>query len=138
MPQPLNHTVRATVRGHDVYLVPRADGELVVGATSEERGFDRTVTASAVHDLLRDATTLVPAIGELVVTEACAALRPATRDNAPLVTATEVRGLVIATGHYRSGILQSAITMDAVLALLDNDEPAPEWRALRPVPVGAQ
>ena len=69
MPQPLNHTVRATVRGHDVYLVPRADGELVVGATSEERGFDRTVTASAVHDLLRDATTLVPAIGELVVTE---------------------------------------------------------------------
>ena len=138
MPQPLNHTVRATVRGHDVYLVPRADGELVVGATSEERGFDRTVTASAVHDLLRDATTLVPAIGELVVTEACAALRPATRDNAPLVTATEVRGLVIATGHYRSGILQSAITMDAVLALLDNDEPAPEWRALRPVPVGAE
>ena len=91
-----------------------------------------------MHDLLRDATTLVPAIGELVVTEACAALRPATRDNAPLVTATEVRGLVIATGHYRSGILQSAITMDAVLTLLDNDEPAPEWRALRPVPVGAQ
>lgn len=137
MPTPITHTVRATVRGDDVYLVPRADGEIVVGATSEERGFDRTVTANAVHDLLRDATTLVPAIGELVVTETCAGLRPATRDNAPLVTTSVVSGLIVATGNYRNGILQSAITMDAVLALLNGEEPVAEWQRLRPTPVGA-
>jgi glycine oxidase len=138
LPLPIQHTVRATVRGYDVYLVPRANGELVVGATSEERGFDRTVTVNAMHDLLRDATTLVPAVGELVVAETCAGLRPATRDNMPLVSATEVNGLVVATGHFRNGILQSAITGDAVLALLAGVELAPEWHALRPAPVGAR
>ena len=136
-PLPIRHTLRATVRGYDVYLVPRSDGELVIGATSEERGFDRTVTAYAVHDLLRDATTLVPAVGELVVTETCAGLRPATRDNMPLVGTTDVTGLVVATGHYRNGILQSAITMDAVTALLAGEELAAEWHALRPAPVAS-
>jgi glycine oxidase len=137
-PLPVRHTLRATVRGYDVYLVPRADGELVVGATSEERGFDRTVTANAMHDLLRDAITLVPAVGELVVTETCVGLRPATRDNMPLVSATDVKGLIVATGHYRNGILLSAITSDAVLALLEGTELAPEWQALRPAPIGAR
>lgn len=135
---PITRTVRATVHGFHVYLVPRADGEIVIGATSEERGFDRTVTAGAVHDLLRDATTLLPAVGELVVTETCAGLRPATRDNLPLVTTTDIDGLVVATGHYRNGILQSAITMDAVVALLDGIEPAVEWRDLRPAAVGVR
>ena len=137
-PLPISHTLRATVRGYDVYLVPRASGELVIGATSEERGFDRTVTANAVHELLRDATTLVPTIGDLVVTETCAGLRPATRDNMPLVSTAGVTGLVVATGHYRNGILQSAITSDAVLALLAGEELAPEWQALRPTAVAAR
>jgi len=138
MPPPVQHTVRATVRGFDVYLVPRADGQLIVGATMEERGFDRTVTASAVHDLLRDATTLVPAIGELVLEEAGVGLRPATRDNLPLVDGADVDGLIIATGHYRNGILQSAITADAVLALLDGKERAEEWRALHATAAGTR
>ena len=85
MPPVLGHTVRAMVRGTDVYLVPRADGELVVGATQEERGPDQTVTAGAVHDLLRDALSVLPVLSELVLAETCAGLRPGTLDNGPLV-----------------------------------------------------
>ena len=84
MPPVLSHTVRAVVRGTDVYLVPRADGELVVGATQEERGPDQTVTAGAVHDLLRDALSVLPVLSELVLAETCAGLRPGTLDNGPV------------------------------------------------------
>jgi glycine oxidase len=127
MPPVLRHTVRGTVRGSDVYLVPRADGEVVVGATSEERGFERTVTAAAVHDLLRDAMALVPVVGELELAETGVGLRPGTADNAPVVGRTELAGLLVATGHYRNGVLQSAATAEAVGALLDDEQPAPEW-----------
>ncbi len=131
MPPVLHYTIRATVRGTDVYLVPRADGELVVGATSEERGDDRTVTAGAVHDLLRDAMSVLPVTGELTLAETCAGLRPGTLDNGPIVGVAG-DGLVIATGHYRNGILLSAATADAVVALLTGHAPAPEWAAFSP------
>jgi len=141
LPPVLSHTVRATVRGMDVYLVPRADGEMIVGATSEERGEDRTVTAGAVHDLLRDARSLLPVLSELILAQTCAGLRPGTPDNGPLVGPAAVPGLVLATGHYRSGILLSAVTADAVLALLAGGQPAAEWAPFSPqrftAPVGA-
>jgi glycine oxidase len=127
MPPVLQRTVRATVRGFDVYLVPRTDGEVVVGATVEERGFDRTVTAAAVHDLLRDAMTLVPVLGELVLAETCVGLRPGTADNGPIVGGTDVDGLIVATGHYRNGILQSAATAEAVMAVLTGAPLPAEW-----------
>ena len=127
MPPVLQRTVRGTVRGYDVYLVPRADGEVVVGATVEERGFDRTVTAAAVHDLLRDAMALVPVVGELELVETCVGLRPGTADNGPVVGGTDVPGLVVATGHYRNGILQSAATAEAVMALVDGAPLPEEW-----------
>jgi glycine oxidase len=132
MPPMLSHTVRATVRGTDVYLVPRADGELVVGATSEERGPDRTVTAGAVHDLLHDAMTVLPVTSELILAEACVGLRPGTTDNGPVVGATGVAGLLVATGHYRNGILLSPVTADAVVACLAGQPPALEWRPFAP------
>ena len=78
IPPVISHTIRATVRGADVYLVPRADGEVIVGATSEERGPDRTVTAGAVHDLLRDAMSVLPVTSELILAETCVGLRPGT------------------------------------------------------------
>jgi glycine oxidase len=115
-PHLLTRTVRAIVHGHDVYLVPRADGELVVGATAEERD-DRDVTAGAVHDLLRDALTAVPAVSELILAEASAGLRPGSSDNGPVV-GRAADGLIIAAGHFRNGILLSAVTADAVTALL--------------------
>jgi glycine oxidase len=131
MPPVLSHTVRATVRGTDVYLVPRADGELVVGATQEERGPDRTVTAGAVHDLLRDALSVLPVLSELELAETCAGLRPGTLDNGPLAGPAGA-GLLLATGHYRNGILLSAVTADAVAAWLTGRPPATEWAPFTP------
>ena len=132
MPPVLSHTVRATVRGMDVYLVPRADGEMIVGATSEERGPDRTVTVGAVHDLLHDAMSVLPVTSELILAETCVGLRPGTLDNGPIVGSTGIDGLLVATGHYRNGILLSPVTADAALAHLTGQRPAPEWAPFSP------
>jgi glycine oxidase len=114
----LTHTARGTVRGSPVYLVPRSDGEVVVGATVEEQGFDTRVTAGAVYELLRDAHELVPGISELELAETRAGLRPGSPDNAPLIGPTALPGLVLASGHYRNGVLLAPITADAVTAVL--------------------
>ena len=131
LPNILNHTVRAIVQGHDIYLVPRMDGELVVGATQEERD-DRDVTAGAVHELLRDAIIAVPAVSELVFAEASAGLRPGTSDNGPILGLADGGGPLIAAGHYRNGILLSAATADAVTALLRGQDPHPAWLPFTP------
>jgi glycine oxidase len=114
----LTRTVRGFVRGSGVYLVPRSDGEIVVGATVEERGFDDAVTAGAVYELLRDARELVPAVTELTVAEIGAGLRPGSPDNAPLIGPTSVPGLVLATGHFRNGVLLAPVTADLVVGLI--------------------
>jgi glycine oxidase len=140
IPHLLTHTVRAIVQGHDLYLVPRQDGELVVGATQEERE-DRDVTAGAVHDLLRDAAIAVPAVTELTFAEASAGLRPGTSDNGPILgpissntgsSNTGQGSLIIAAGHFRNGILLSAVTADAVTALLHDQETHAAWAPFRP------
>ncbi|WUS96588.1 glycine oxidase ThiO [Streptomyces sp. NBC_00708] len=118
----LSRTVRAVVRGSHVYLVPRENGELVVGATTEEMGWDTTVTAGGVYELLRDAHELVPGITELPLTETRAGLRPASPDNAPLLGRTALPGLHLATGHGRNGVLLTPVTGDAMAALLADGE----------------
>jgi len=136
MPPVLTRTIRATVRGADVYLVPRADGEVIVGATQEERGPDRTVTAGAVHDLLHDAMSVLPVTSELILAETCAGLRPGTPDNGPIVggfgAGNGPGGLLLATGHYRNGILMSPVTADAIVAGLTGQPPAAEWEPFTP------
>ena len=132
MPPVITHTIRATVRGTDIYLVPRAGGELIVGATQEERGPDQTVTAGAVHDLLHDAMSVLPVTSELILAETCAGLRPGTADNGPVVGACGPDGLLLASGHYRNGILMSPVTADAVVAMLTGGSPAPEWEPFTP------
>ncbi|MCX4424807.1 glycine oxidase ThiO [Streptomyces mirabilis] len=118
----LSRTVRAVVRGSQVYLVPRENGELVVGATSEELGWDTTVTAGGVYELLRDAHELVPGITELPLTETRAGLRPGSPDNAPLLGPTALDGLLLATGHYRNGVLLTPVTGDAMAHVLTTGE----------------
>ncbi|MFF1302826.1 glycine oxidase ThiO [Streptomyces sp. NPDC058307] len=118
----LSRTVRAVVRGSQVYLVPRESGELVIGATSEELGWDTTVTAGGVYELLRDAHELVPGITELPLTETRAGLRPGSPDNAPLLGPTELPGLLLATGHYRNGVLLTPVTGDAMAHALTTGE----------------
>jgi len=132
VPPVIGHTIRAIVRGTDVYLVPRADGELIVGATQEERGPDQTVTAGAVHDLLHDAMSVLPVTSELILAETCAGLRPGTPDNGPVVGRCGPAGLLLATGHYRNGILMSPVTADAAVALLAGQFAAPEWEPFTP------
>jgi glycine oxidase len=132
LPHIISHTVRAIVQGRDIYLVPRADGELVVGATQEERD-DRDITAGAVHDLLRDAMTAVPAISELILAEASAGRRPGTSDNGPILGPVDPAGeLIVAAGHYRNGVLLSAATADAVAALLADGQPHRAWTPFYP------
>ncbi|MFD7016522.1 glycine oxidase ThiO [Streptomyces sp. NPDC059928] len=128
----LSRTVRAVVRGGDVYLVPRENGELVVGATSEELGWDTTVTAGGVYELLRDAHELVPGITELPLTETRAGLRPASPDNAPLLGPTALPGLHLATGHYRNGVLLTAVTGDVMAHVLTSGELPDEARPFTP------
>ena len=106
------------VRGLEVYVVPRGDGRVVVGATVEEQGFDTRVTAGAVHDLLRAATELLPVVAELELAETVVGLRPGSPDNAPMLGPAGPEGLVVATGHYRNGILLTPVTADAIAELL--------------------
>ena len=104
-----------------VYLVPRPDGRLIVGATSEELGFDRTVTAGAVYELLREAGRLLPDVVELEYLGARAGLRPGTPDNLPVIGPTAIPGLYLATGHYRNGILLAPFTARAIAAMVTGE-----------------
>ena len=116
------------VRGLEVYVVPRTDGRVVVGATIEEQGFDTTVTAGAVADLLRAALELLPDVAELELAETVVGLRPGSPDNAPMLGPAGPDGLVVATGHYRNGILLTPVTADAIAELLATGR-APEMIA---------
>jgi glycine oxidase len=100
------------------YVVPRGDGRYVIGATSEERGFDTTVTAGAAFELLRDASELVPGVWEWVVDEFQAGLRPGTPDNLPVIGPGSVAGLHWAVGHRRNGVLLTPVTAELVAAAL--------------------
>jgi glycine oxidase len=114
----LEGTVRALVRGRPVYLVPYAGDRLIVGATTEDRGFDPTVTAGGVHDLLHDAIDVVPGVSELELVETLARWRPGTPDNAPLLGPGPLPGLVLATGHHRNGVLLTPVTAEVTAELL--------------------
>jgi glycine oxidase len=102
--------IQHVVRSPDVYLVPRRGGELLVGATMEEQGLDALPTAGALLDLLREAWRLVPGVYDLAVTELSVGFRPAVRDHQPVIGATATRGLYVATGHFRNGVLLAPAT----------------------------
>ena len=119
-PALLTRTVRGLVQGSPVYLVPRADGELVIGATQEEIGADTTVTAGGLWQLLRDGRALVPGITELELAESVAGLRPCTPDNAPVLGPSALPGLVLATGHFRSGVLLAPVTAELIADFLQS------------------
>ncbi len=115
----LSRTVRGLVHGRSVYLVPRRDGSIVVGATVEERGADTAVRAGAVHELLCDARAIVPGVDELELLEASTGLRPATPDNTPRIGWTGLDGVLAAVGHYRNGILLAPLTAERVVELIE-------------------
>jgi glycine oxidase len=118
-PALITRSVRGIVHGSSIYLVPRDNGDLVVGATQEEMGADTRTTAGGVWELLRDARELVPGITELEFTGAIAGLRPGSPDNAPILGPSALPGLVLATGHFRSGILLTPVTADIIAEYLE-------------------
>lgn len=135
----LTATIRGLVRGVPVYLVPRDDGTVVLGATQREDG-SAAVSAGGVHQLLRDAQVLVPAVAELEFIEVTARARPGTPDNAPLLgrvgsgpghPAGDIPGLIIATGFFRHGVLLTPIAAEHCLHLLDGTADA-RWDRFRP------
>ncbi len=117
-PPLVERTVRGLVRGFPVYLVPRADGEVIVGATQEELGYDTALTAGGLWQVLRDARELVPGVTELEITETCVGLRPGSPDNRPLLGPTRVPGLHLAVGHFRHGVLLAPVTGEVMVQAL--------------------
>ncbi|CAL9577619.1 Glycine oxidase [Nocardiopsis dassonvillei] len=117
-PPLVERTVRGLVRGFPVYLVPRADGEVVIGATQEELGHDTSLTLGGLWQVLRDARELVPGVTELEVTETCVGLRPGSPDNEPLLGPTRVPGLHLAGGHFRHGVLLTPVTGEVMVRAL--------------------
>jgi glycine oxidase len=110
----INHVVWAP----GLYLVPRRDGRLILGATVEEKAFDTTLTAGGVLALLDAAWRTVPSIEELPIEEMWVGHRPGSRDDAPILGPGPVAGLVYATGHHRNGILLAPVTADAIARLV--------------------
>ena len=126
----LTRVVRGFVEDRPVYLIPRTDNTLAIGATSRED--DRPVPrAGAVHDLLRDATRLVPGIEECDFLEATTGARPGTPDDLPYLGRVDDK-LIISTGYFRHGILLTALAADATLALVEGREPGIDLRACHP------
>jgi len=131
-PEPaVRHVIRGWVRGRQVYLVPRTDGEIVVGATEEERGDDTSVTAGGLLDLLRPAAELLPEVVEYPVTEILAGLRPGTPDNAPFLGRWR-DNIVVAAGHHRNGVLLTPVTADAIAELVATGHTPPEIEPFTP------
>lgn len=116
----IRHVVSAAADGRHVYLVPRGDGEIVVGATQEERA-DRAVTAGGVYELLRAAIDVVPGIAELELVETSVGHRPATPDNAPLLGRVDER-VIVAAGHHRNGVLLTPVTAELIAGLVGGVE----------------
>jgi glycine oxidase len=120
------------VRTPEVYIVPRGDGEVVVGATVEERGEDASVTAGGVFELLRAAYEALPGMIDLPFVDAAAGLRPASPDNKPIVGEATIPGLIWATAHWRNGILLAPVTADGVAALLAGEALGPSLAPFSP------
>jgi glycine oxidase len=125
----LDHVLRSA-RG---YLVPRADGRIVAGSTLEDAGFEKMVTPEGVRQIMSAAVELVPALADAEVVETWAGLRPGTPDDLPILGTTGIEGLLVATGHYRNGILLAPVTAKLVGAWISGDSVVVDARAFSPL-----
>ncbi|HZT51649.1 MAG TPA: glycine oxidase ThiO [Stellaceae bacterium] len=124
--------LRHVVWAPRAYLVPRRDGRLIVGATVEEKGFNVDLTAGGVFALLEGAWRALPGVEELPIDEMWVGFRPGSRDDAPLLGPSAVAGLVLATGHYRNGILLTPVTADLVARYLQTGAVDPAMAPFAP------
>lgn len=103
-------TLRRVVRSHRTYLVPRTDGRIVAGSTLEDAGFKKQVTPGGIKHILEGTLELCSALDDAEVLETWSGLRPGTPDDLPIIGPTDIEGLLIASGHYRNGILLAPVT----------------------------
>jgi glycine oxidase len=122
--QPRFAVLQHVLRAPDVYLVPRSSGKVLIGATVEDVGYDKSVDPATVHALLSAAAKYLPELASAPITQSWAGLRPGTPDGLPILGATETPGVLIASGHFRNGILLAPITAK-IMANLVEGRPAP-------------
>lgn len=124
--------IKHVVRTPDVYMIPRENGVLYLGASMEEAGFDATPLAGHTMDMLWHAFRAVPGIYELEILETAVGFRPALRDNLPAIGPTQIPGLLTAFGHYRHGMMLAPITAAAILEILQSNRVPDILSALSP------
>jgi len=125
MPQKelVRHVVRTLGCTQDVYLIPRSDGRMLIGATAEEAGFDKQTVPETIQKLRRAALDLVPKLADARILEAWAGLRPGTSDNLPILGATATPGYFVSTGHFRDGILLAPVTARVMGQMMTGQRP---------------
>jgi len=130
--QPLSGVLQHVLRAPEVYIVPRSSGKILIGATVEDVGFDKSVNPSVIQQLRSEAAKFVPALSSAEITQSWAGLRPGTPDDLPILGPTDVAGVFAATGHFRNGILLAPVTAH-ILANLVAGRPSPiDIRAFSP------
>ena len=115
--------LRHVVRSPEVYLVPRSDGRILIGATVEEAGYDKRTSADTIRRLHQAAIGMVPGLAQARILEDWAGLRPGTPDNLPILGATATPGYFVATGHFRDGILLAAVTAHVMAQVVTGVRP---------------
>jgi glycine oxidase len=129
---PSREFIRHVIRTPDVYLIPRSDRRLLIGATVEEAGFDKRTVPETIQRLHHAALKLVPKLADARILEDWAGLRPGTPDNLPILGATEITGYYVATGHFRDGILLAPITAEVMSAVIEGRKPDYDLAAFSP------
>jgi glycine oxidase len=129
---PSHGLLKHVIRTPDVYLIPRSDGRLLVGATVEEAGFDKRTDVATIQRLHRAAMALVPELRNTKINEDWAGLRPGTPDGLPILGATATPGYFVATGHFRDGILLAPITARVMAQVIAGKQPECNLDALSP------
>jgi glycine oxidase len=122
---PGKELVRHVVRTPNVYLIPRSDGRMLIGASAEEAGFDKHTVPETIQKLRQAALDLVPKLADATILEAWAGLRPGTPDGLPILGATPIPGYFVATGHFRDGILLAPVTAKLMGQVISGR--APDW-----------
>jgi glycine oxidase len=115
--------LRHVIRAPEIYLVPRSDGRILVGATVEEAGYDKRTDSVTIQRMHQAANHLVPALAQARMLEAWAGLRPGSPDNLPFLGATTTQGYFVATGHFRDGILLTPITARVMAQVVSGEKP---------------
>ncbi len=126
---PRKEMIRHVIRTQDVYLIPRSDGRMLIGATQEEAGFDKQTVPATIQTLRQTALALVPKLADALILEDWAGLRPGTPDNLPILGATSIPGYFVATGHFRDGILLAPITARVMRQVIVGQKPEFDLKA---------